>query len=285
MALPKLPLFTKAQIKLIDSKLAEVFSLLDAQKLASKIHKWKAGTAHEVLNNPLFGADIPEDNAWDPTSKGTGTISGVENELIPIGTAYDTIELFYKNQIRYYKCKLKARAPPAVNSSKPAIPAACSDLADSSSGSSSEKFTMTALWTMLTFQGQFPARELFAYKNQEALDEEIKQQCASMSTEELQWMEGAPIRQKALKVLFDLKQQKVYEKKMKEIQGDIKLSGSLMLMKFSLDIINFRLHLLFGPTGVACHYCQTSRLKPPPFFNFVRFYKTPSLQFGLSAGL
>jgi hypothetical protein len=44
-----------------------------------------------------------------------------------------------------------------------------------------------------------------------------------MSPEELQRMEGAPIRQKALKVLFDVTQQKLYEKKMRGIQGDIEL--------------------------------------------------------------
>jgi hypothetical protein len=93
MAPPKLT-FTEAQIKFVVSRLPEVFLLLDAQKPASEIRKWNTATTSNILKEAVFGADIPKDDAWDPSSDGIGTVSGLNNELISMETAH-SVSLVY----------------------------------------------------------------------------------------------------------------------------------------------------------------------------------------------
>jgi hypothetical protein len=94
MAPPKLTPFTEAQIKVVVSRLPEVFLLLDAQKPASEIRKWNTATTSNVLKEAVFGADIPEDDAWDPSSDRIGMVSGLNDELISMETAY-SVSLVY----------------------------------------------------------------------------------------------------------------------------------------------------------------------------------------------
>ncbi|KAJ2929126.1 hypothetical protein H1R20_g7972, partial [Candolleomyces eurysporus] len=73
---------------------------------------------------------------------------------------------------------------------------------------------------MVVFQGQYPARELFAYENPEKIAQEIARIRSNTELEDFKRIDSAPVRQTAITNLYSEEQQAIYQEKIREMEGD-----------------------------------------------------------------
>ncbi|KAJ2925798.1 hypothetical protein H1R20_g11298, partial [Candolleomyces eurysporus] len=235
-----LPYFTETQCGIVLSHLPALKALVDDGATTNEITKWKKKTVHDVVNTffPPVDAD----------ARTTQTVMGKE-ELFTRKQVKDIVDRYYLNQKNKGVTGITTISMPGVSkantvdtSHTPATPG------------EEDSRLLKILRALIVFQGQYPARELFAYESTEKITQEIARIRSITEPEDFKRIDGAPVRQTAITNLYTEEQQVLYQQKIREMEGDHALNQSEfpdLLVRALQDICDQN---CLGPVSLAVMY-------------------------------